>query len=73
VTPAQLALAWVLEQGDDLVPIPGTRRVGNLEENLAAVDIRLTPAELARIDAVFPPGAASGDRYPASSMGSVHR
>jgi len=73
VTPAQLALAWVLEQGDDLVPIPGTRRVGNLEENLAAVDIRLTPAELAWIDAVFPPGAASGDRYPASSMGSVHR
>lgn len=62
-TPSQLALAWVLAQGDDLVPIPGTKRVKYLEENLGALDVILTPDDLARIDAIFPAGAASGERY----------
>jgi aryl-alcohol dehydrogenase-like predicted oxidoreductase len=63
-TPAQLAIAWVLTQGDDIVPIPGSRRIAHLEENVAAVDIELTPDDLARIDAAAPQGAAEGDRYP---------
>ncbi|WP_338667245.1 aldo/keto reductase [Pseudodesulfovibrio methanolicus] len=62
-TPAQLALAWLLAQGEDVVPIPGTRRSERLDENAAAVDVRLSPEELQRIDAVLPPGAASGERY----------
>jgi aryl-alcohol dehydrogenase-like predicted oxidoreductase len=61
-TPAQLALAWVLAQGDDLVPIPGTKRRDRLDENLGALDVRLTAAELEAIDAIFPPDAASGPR-----------
>jgi aryl-alcohol dehydrogenase-like predicted oxidoreductase len=72
-TPAQLALAWVLAQGDDLVPIPGTKRVKTLEENAAAVDIVLTPADLARIDKAFPPDAVAGPRYPEASMKAVNR
>src|SRR5207249_785290 len=64
-TPSQLALAWVLAQGKDIVPIPGTKRVRYLEENAAAATIRLTAAELEAIDAVFPKGAAAGDRYAA--------
>jgi aryl-alcohol dehydrogenase-like predicted oxidoreductase len=68
VTPAQLALAWVLHQG--VVPIPGTKRVRYLEENVAAVGIKLSDDELARIDAATPVGAAAGDRYP--NMTSVH-
>jgi aryl-alcohol dehydrogenase-like predicted oxidoreductase len=64
VTPGQLALAWVLAQGDDVVPIPGTKRRTYLEENVAADDIRLTADELRQLDEVFPPGAALGDRYP---------
>jgi aryl-alcohol dehydrogenase-like predicted oxidoreductase len=71
VTPSQLALAWVLHQGDDIVPIPGTKRVRYLEENAAAADIRLTPEDLARIDEAAPRGAAAGDRYP--DMSSVNR
>jgi len=63
VTPGQLALAWVLAQGDDIVPIPGTKRRTYLEENATAVEVELTPEELARIDEVFPHGAAAGDRY----------
>ncbi|MCD9028832.1 aldo/keto reductase [Luteimonas sp. BDR2-5] len=73
VTPGQLALAWVLAQGEDLVPIPGTKRIVYLDENIAALDIDLTADDLARIDAIFPPDAAAGDRYPAASMGSVGR
>ena len=73
VTASQLALAWVLAQGEDLVPIPGTRRIGNLDENLGALDVELSADEKARIASVFPPGAAAGLRYPATSMGSVHR
>jgi len=70
VTPAQLALAWVLAQGEDLVPIPGTKRRTYLEENAAAVDVELTPEDLARIDAELP--AAAGDRYDEAGMASVH-
>jgi aryl-alcohol dehydrogenase-like predicted oxidoreductase len=68
VTPAQLALAWVLGQGSDIVPIPGTKRRARLEENLAAVDITLSPAELAALDALSPKGVAAGDRYAAVGM-----
>jgi len=63
-TPAQLALAWLLSQGEDIVPIPGTRRVERLEENAAAVNIELSRHELEQIDAVLPPDAAVGARYP---------
>ncbi|MGE8280007.1 MAG: aldo/keto reductase [Stenotrophomonas sp.] len=73
VSPGQLALAWVLAQGDDLVPIPGTKRLAYLEENLGALDVVLGAEDLARIDAVFPMDAAAGLRYPAASIGSVHR
>jgi aryl-alcohol dehydrogenase-like predicted oxidoreductase len=72
-TPAQLALAWVLVQGEDIVPIPGTRRRKNLEENVAALNVTLTPEDLRRIDEVAPRGAAAGDRYPAAMMGMVNR
>ncbi len=66
--PSQLALAWVLAQGDDIVPIPGTKRRKYLEENAAAVDLQLTPDDLRRLNEVFPSGAASGLRYPESMM-----
>jgi aryl-alcohol dehydrogenase-like predicted oxidoreductase len=72
-TPAQLALAWVLAQGDDIVPIPGTKRRSYLQENVAAGNIGLTPSELAEISAAAPPGAASGQRYPAQNMQAVNR
>jgi len=71
VTPAQLALAWVLSRGDDIVPIPGTRRRANLEENVGAVDVHLTRKDIERIDASVPKGAAAGDRYP--NMSTVNR
>jgi aryl-alcohol dehydrogenase-like predicted oxidoreductase len=64
VTAAQLALAWVLAQGSDIVPIPGTKRVAYLEENLGALDVELTGDDLARIEAAFPRGITSGERYP---------
>jgi aryl-alcohol dehydrogenase-like predicted oxidoreductase len=73
VTAAQLALAWVLAQGEDLVPIPGTRRITTLEQNAAAADIVLTPDDLARIEAVFPRGAAAGERYAPGGMSSLNR
>ena len=73
VTAAQLALAWVLAQGDDLVPIPGTRRIPTLEQNAAAVDLVLTPEDLARIDAIFPKGAASGHRYAEAARAALNR
>ncbi|WP_019502077.1 aldo/keto reductase [Pseudanabaena sp. PCC 6802] len=73
VTPSQLALAWVLAQGDDIVPIPGTRRQKNLEENVAATDIALTDDELQQIEAVAPKGFTSGDRYPTASMSLLNR
>jgi aryl-alcohol dehydrogenase-like predicted oxidoreductase len=71
-TPGQLALAWVIAKGDDIVPIPGTKRVKYLEENAGAVDVTLSAAELADIDAIFPPDAAAGDRYASNMMGSVN-
>ena len=70
VTPSQLALAWVLSRGDDVVPIPGTKRRRFLEENAVAVDVDLTAEELERIEAAFPKGATAGDRYP--DMSSVN-
>jgi aryl-alcohol dehydrogenase-like predicted oxidoreductase len=72
-TPGQLALAWVLAQGDDIVPIPGTKRRKYLEENVAAVDIVLTKNQIDDLDSIFPPGAASGTRYPAASMAALNR
>ena len=72
-TPAQLALAWVLAQGDDIVPIPGTKRRRYLEENVAALDVRLTPEELAEIDSLLPRGVAAGSRYPEPGMRAVNR
>jgi aryl-alcohol dehydrogenase-like predicted oxidoreductase len=73
VRPSQLALAWVLAQGEDIVPIPGTKRRTYLEENVGALELRLTPQDLARIDAVVPPGAAAGLRYPEAMMAVVNR
>jgi aryl-alcohol dehydrogenase-like predicted oxidoreductase len=67
-TAAQVALAWLLAQGDDVVPIPGTKRVKYLEENVAALGVELSPYELAELDSIFPPGAASGERYPDMSF-----
>ncbi|HEY8646202.1 MAG TPA: aldo/keto reductase [Gaiellaceae bacterium] len=71
VTSSQLALAWVLAQGEDIVPIPGTKRVKYLEENVGAVDVQLTADHLRRIDEAFPKGATAGDRYP--DMSTVNR
>jgi aryl-alcohol dehydrogenase-like predicted oxidoreductase len=62
-SPAQVSLAWVLSRGEQVIPIPGMKRRVHLDENVAAVDIELTPQELARLDATFPPGAAAGERY----------
>jgi aryl-alcohol dehydrogenase-like predicted oxidoreductase len=72
-TPSQLALAWVLAQGADIVPIPGTKRRRYLQENVGALSVVLTPAENAEINALFPAGAATGTRYPAAVMGAVGR
>ena len=72
-TPGQLALAWVLAQGNDIVPIPGTKRRSYLEQNVQATQVKLSAADLAEIDAVFPLGAATGLRYPEASMHTVNR
>lgn len=72
-TPAQLALAWVLAQGDDLVPIPGTKRREYLQQNLGALAVALTAGERAEIEAAFPAGVAAGDRYPAAMMTHLGR
>ncbi|MFL5954893.1 MAG: aldo/keto reductase [Gaiellaceae bacterium] len=71
ITPSQLALAWVLARGEDIVPIPGTKRVEYLEENVKAVDVELTDEDLERIEEAFPKGATAGDRYP--DMSTVNR
>ncbi|RUR91345.1 aldo/keto reductase [Pectobacterium polaris] len=73
VTPSQLALAWVLAQGEHIVPIPGTKRRRYLEENVAALDVTLTKKELAAIDAIFPPDAAAGERYGKESMAALNQ
>jgi aryl-alcohol dehydrogenase-like predicted oxidoreductase len=72
-TAAQLALAWVLAQGDDIVPIPGTKRRSYLEDNIGALEVRLTPEDLAQINHILPPGGAAGTRYPESGMQVVNR
>jgi aryl-alcohol dehydrogenase-like predicted oxidoreductase len=68
VTPVQLALAWLLGRGDDVVPIPGTKRVKYLEENSAAAELTLTAEQLAALEAALPAGAAAGDRYPEAAL-----
>jgi aryl-alcohol dehydrogenase-like predicted oxidoreductase len=70
-TPAQIALAWVLSRGEDIVPIPGTKRRKYLEENVGALDINLADEEIASLEATFPHGAAVGDRY--ENMSTVNR
>ncbi len=71
-TPAQLVLAWLLAQGPDVIPIPGTKHVARLEENLGALAVRLEPAEIGRIDNAIPVGAAAGTRYPEGGMRGVY-
>lgn len=73
VTPSQLALAWVLAQGEHIVPIPGTKRRRYLEENLGALDVTLTKEELAAIEAIFPFQAAAGERYGAEGMATINQ
>jgi len=73
ITAGQLALAWLLSQGDDIVPIPGTKRRTYLQENVGAATVTLTADDLSRINAVAPQGVAAGDRYPAQSMSSIDR
>ena len=70
-TPAQAALAWILAQGDDIVPIPGTKRPQRVDENLGALDVTLDGGDLAKLDSTFAPGAALGTRYPAGGMKRV--
>ena len=72
-TPGQLALAWVLAQGDDIVPIPGTKRRKYLDENVGALAVRLSPTQLAALDLEFPFNAAAGERYPANMMAALSR
>ena len=72
-SPSQIALAWVLAQGEDIVPIPGTKRRKYLEENVAAVDLRLTAEDMARIDRALPRGSASGSRYAPQAMQALNR
>ena len=70
--PGQLALAWVMSRGNDVVPIPGTKRVKYLEENLAAADVSLSPDDLRRIEEIFPADSVAGDRYHAAGMKTVN-
>jgi aryl-alcohol dehydrogenase-like predicted oxidoreductase len=71
-TAAQLALAWVLSQGDDVVPIPGTRHINYLDDNIGALEVKLSEADLKRLDEILPPGAAAGERYHAQGMATVN-
>jgi aryl-alcohol dehydrogenase-like predicted oxidoreductase len=72
-TEAQVAIAWVMHKGTDIVPIPGTKRRKYLEENLRAASVKLSPAEIGRLDAAFPPGTTAGPRYAAEMMAQVNR
>lgn len=72
-TPAQLALAWLLAKGDDIVPIPGSKRRPRVEENAGAVEIALAAQDVAALDEIAPPGVAAGERYPPRSMSTVYR
>ena len=67
-TPAQVAIAWVLSRGEDVVPIPGTKKIRWLDENIAALDITLPADEIAALETVFAPGVTAGDRYPPGGM-----
>jgi aryl-alcohol dehydrogenase-like predicted oxidoreductase len=71
-TPGQVALAWLLAQGPDIVPIPGTKRAERIDENVAAVDVVLSADEVARLSSALPPGAAAGTRYPEAGMKGVY-
>jgi aryl-alcohol dehydrogenase-like predicted oxidoreductase len=71
-TPAQLVLAWLMAQGDDIIPIPGTKRPARLDENIAAIDVTLSAEDIQRISEAAPPGAAAGTRYPEPMMAGVH-
>jgi aryl-alcohol dehydrogenase-like predicted oxidoreductase len=71
-TPAQIAIAWVLSRGNDVIPIPGTKKLKYLEQNVAALDIKLTPADLAKLEEWFAPGAAAGMRYYEHAMHRVN-
>jgi aryl-alcohol dehydrogenase-like predicted oxidoreductase len=71
-TPAQLALAWLLARGKDIVPIPGTKRIDRLEENLGALRVRLEADDLRRIEEAMPPGAGAGTRYPEPQMKGIY-
>ena len=73
VKPSQLALAWVLAKGEDLVPIPGTKRRKYLEENAAAVDIHLSPSDVAELEAAVPQHEVAGERYAAAAMKAIDR
>jgi aryl-alcohol dehydrogenase-like predicted oxidoreductase len=70
-TPAQIAIAWLLSRGDDIVPIPGTKHAGRLEENLGALEVTLAGDEIQELDRAFPPGITAGDRYPAAQLARV--
>jgi len=70
-TPAQVTLAWLLAQGDDVVAIPGTRYIKRVQENLGALEVKLTPDEVAAITRAVPAGSALGERYPAAAMKAV--
>ena len=72
-TTSQLALAWVLAQGDDIIPIPGTKRIKYLEENIGSLQVRLSQSDLDQIDAIFPQGSTAGNRYHEAGMKTVHR
>jgi aryl-alcohol dehydrogenase-like predicted oxidoreductase len=72
-TPAQLALAWLLAKGDDIVPIPGSKRRSRVEENVAAAEVALTRQDVALLDEIAAPGVAAGERYPPRSMSTVYR
>jgi len=71
-TPGQVALAWLLAQGPDIVPIPGTKRAQRLDENMAALDVTLSPAEVVALSNAIPPGAAAGGRYADAQMKAVY-
>jgi aryl-alcohol dehydrogenase-like predicted oxidoreductase len=73
VSASQLALAWVLAQGEDIVPIPGTKRRKYIEENAAAVELSLTPAQLEELQSIFPLDAAAGERYPPAALATLDR
>lgn len=71
-TPGQIALAWVLAQGADIVPIPGTKQARRVDENLGALDVSLSPAEVEKLSSALPPGAAAGTRYAEAQMKAVY-